>query len=122
MRQHRAQEVRLDLEGMSCASCAAAIERGLNRLDGVEATVNLATGQATVKAAPSVSVDELVEAVEAVGYGARPATDGHAHDDDEPLALATRRLLVAAALTVPVVLVSMVPALQFDGELGVLRG
>ena len=107
-------EVRLDLEGMSCASCAAAIERGLNRLDGVEATVNLATGQATVKAAPSVSVDELVGAVEAVGYGARPATDGHAHDHDEPLALATRRLLVAAVLTVPVVLVSMVPALQFS--------
>ena len=62
-----------------------------------------------------MSVDELVGAVEAVGYGARPATDGHAHDHDEPLALATRRLLVAAALTVPVVLVSMVPALQFSG-------
>ena len=110
-------EVRLDLEGMSCASCAARIERGLNKLEGVEATVNLATAQATVKAVPSVSVEALVGAVEAAGYGARPAAPAHEHDHDhdEPLDLVTRRLLLAAVLTVPVVALSMVPALQFSG-------
>src|SRR6476620_11807798 len=113
-------ELRLELEGMSCASCAAAIERGLNRLDGVDATVNLATGQATVQAPPSVGVDELVGAVESVGYGARlaaPAHEAHEHDHDhdEPLDVVTRRLRVAAVLTVPVVLVSMIAALQFSG-------
>jgi Cu+-exporting ATPase len=107
-------ELRLDLEGMSCASCAAAIERGLNGLDGVEATVNLATEQATVKAAPSVSVDDLVGAVESIGYRARPAAE-HAHGHDEPSAGVRDRLLVAAVLGVPVVLVAMVPSLQFPG-------
>src|SRR5262245_23126620 len=106
-------EVRLDLEGMTCASCAARIERGLTRLDCVEATVNLATGQATVKAAPSVTVDELVGAVKAAGYGARPSVPAHHrgpdhdHDHDEPIDAVTRRLLVAAVLTVPVALLSM---------------
>jgi P-type Cu+ transporter len=107
-------EVRLDLEGMSCASCAARIERGLNKLDGVEATVNLATAQATVKAGPSVGVEELVGAVEAAGYHAHEATPARAaHVHDEPLEALTRRLLVAAALTVPVALLAMVPPLQF---------
>src|SRR5262245_30377889 len=107
---------------MTCASCAARIERGLNRLEGVEATVNLATGQATVKAPPSLGVDRLVGAVEEAGYRARlaaPAHEAHEshehHDHDEPFRLAARRLLVATVLTAPVVLLSMVPALQFDG-------
>ena len=65
--------VRLDLEGMSCASCASSIERRLNELDGVEATVNLATEQATVRCEPPVPVEELVAAVESIGYGARPS-------------------------------------------------
>jgi Cu+-exporting ATPase len=112
-------EVRLDLEGMSCASCAARIERGLNKLEGVEATVNLATAQAAVKAPASVTVEDLVGAVEAAGYGARPVAPAHEggndHDHDEPLDLVTRRLLVAAVLTVPVALLAMVPPLQFDG-------
>jgi len=112
-------EVRLDLEGMSCASCAARIERGLNGLEGVEATVNLATEQASVKAPPSISVEQLVGAVEAAGYGASPAAPAHeaVHERDhhEPVDLVTRRLVLAAVLTVPVVLLSMVPALQFSG-------
>src|SRR6188474_2592171 len=109
-------EVRLDLEGMTCASCAARIEKKLNQLDGVEATVNFATEQATVRSATGVSVDELVGAVESSGYGARPAAPAHeAHQHDEPLALLTRRLVLAVALTVPVALLAMVSALQFDG-------
>src|SRR5262245_8204324 len=109
-------EVRLDLEGMTCASCAARIERALNKLDGVEATVNLATAQATVTAPPSVSVEDLVGAVEAAGYGARAAAPAHASAaQGEPAVSVGRRLVLAAALSVPVVLLAMVPALQFGG-------
>lgn len=112
-------EVRLDLEGMTCASCVNRIERKLNKLDGVDATVNFATEQATVRRDPSVSVDDLVAAVEAAGYHARQASteddaSGH-HHHEESGRLLRRRLAVAAALTVPVVLVAMVPPLQFAG-------
>jgi Cu+-exporting ATPase len=115
-------EVRLAVEGMSCASCAAHVERSLNRLDGVEASVNLATEQASVRRDPDVAVERLVEAVEAAGYGARllaPApgaarADGHEHDDHAPASL-TQRLLAATILTVPVVLMTMVASLRFAG-------
>jgi Cu+-exporting ATPase len=101
---------------MSCAACAAAIERRLNQLEGVEATVNLATNRATVQCSPDVGVDELVSAVESVGYVAREAQPaGDAHQHDEPLRPLALRLALAAALTVPVVLLAMVPALQFTG-------
>ncbi len=107
------QQVRLELEGMTCASCVSRIERKLNKLDGVEASVNFATEQATVRYEGSVSVDELVGAVEAAGYRARPATAGvHHHEDSSALSL---RLAVAAALTAPLVLLAMVPPLQFSG-------
>jgi len=113
------EEVRLDLEGMTCASCVARIERKLNKLDGVEATVNFATEQATVLHDPAVTVDDLVAAVEAAGYHARPATaatPGSEHQrHDEPLVTLRRRLVVAVALTVPVALLAMVPPLQFSG-------
>ncbi|MEK6275328.1 MAG: heavy metal translocating P-type ATPase [Actinomycetota bacterium] len=110
------EEVRLDLEGMTCASCAARIEKRLNELDGVEATVNFATEQATVRSEASLSLDELVGAVQSAGYDARPAKPAHEpHDHDEPLALLTKRLVLAAALTVPVALLAMVSPLQFSG-------
>ncbi len=110
------EEVRLDLEGMTCASCAARIEKKLNELDDVEATVNLATEQATVRSPRSVSVDELVEAVESAGYGARPAAPAHeVHEHDEPLAALKRRLRLAVVLTVPVALLAMVSPFQFSG-------
>src|SRR6188508_236156 len=108
-------EVRLDLEGMTCASCAARIEKKLNQLDGVEATVNFATEQATVRPG-DVPLAALVGAVESVGYGARPAAPAHeAHHHDEPLAVLTRRLVLAVILTVPVALLAMVSPLQFAG-------
>ena len=73
---HPNERIRLDLEGMTCASCASRIERSLNELDGVEATVNLATDQAAVRFDPSVvSVADLVGTVEAAGYGASPESE-----------------------------------------------
>jgi Cu+-exporting ATPase len=132
-----ATQERIDLEvtGMTCASCAARIEKRLNRLDGVTATVNYATDRATVELDPShgVSPDELVAVVEGLGYGASlprpepaPSTTAHGagaqshpmgggeHDHTEPLEQARHRLLVTAALALPVILLSMVPALQFE--------
>jgi P-type Cu+ transporter len=121
-------EVKLELEGMTCASCAARIERKLNKLDGVEASVNFTTERATVRCGVDVPVPRLIAAVESAGYGAHvapPAHEGHAshgghdmgghHHQDEPLAVLTRRLLVAVALTIPVALLAMVPPLQFSG-------
>ncbi len=108
-----AREVRLDLEGMTCASCAARIEKRLNKLDGVEATVNFATEQATVRSNRSLPIDVFVDAVEAAGYGAREAAPTHVHHPDEPARALRRRLAVAIALTVPVALLAMVPPLQF---------
>ena len=106
-------EVKLDLEGMTCASCAARIEKKLNRLDGVQATVNYVTEQATVHAPPGVSVADLVGAVQAAGYDAHLARPPHSDHSDESLRALTLRLLVAAVLTVPVALVAMVTPLQF---------
>jgi Cu+-exporting ATPase len=109
-------EVRLDLEGMTCASCAARIEKKLNSLDGVEATVNFATEQATVRSGAGFPVEVLVGAVESAGYGASPAAPAHeAHRHDEALTVLTRRLALAIVLTIPVALLAMVSALQFAG-------
>src|SRR6185312_16159691 len=99
------REVRLQIEGMHCASCAARVERGLNRVDGVSASVNYLTEQATVRCSPDVEVNQLVGAVESAGYAAHTAEHGHDgghhHHDDEPAAVLRRRLAVAVALTVP---------------------
>ncbi len=110
------KEVRLDLDGMTCASCVSRIERKLNKLDGVEATVNFATEQATIHCDESVRVDDLVSAVEGAGYHAHPADDSGAHHRyDESAAVLRRRLVVAVALTAPLAALAMVPALHFAG-------
>jgi P-type Cu+ transporter len=109
----------LPITGMTCASCASRIEKKLNRLDGVEASVNYATEKATVDYdAGSVAPEQLVQAVEAAGYQAvlpSPDDAGEPADGprDETTALRTR-LVVSALLSVPVLLLSMVPAFQFD--------
>jgi len=113
----------LEINGMTCASCANRIERKLNKLDGVAATVNYATEKAKISVAADTDIDAsvLIATVESAGYGAKeprheaapssgPA-DGGAED---PVALLKRRLLVSTLLTVPVVLLAMVPALQFE--------
>jgi Cu+-exporting ATPase len=107
-------EVLLDLEGMTCASCAARIEKKLNKLEGVEATVNFATEQAAVVCEPGVPADSLVDAVRSAGYEAREAAPAHVHHYDEPARAMRRRLLAAIVLTVPVALLAMVPPLQFS--------
>ena len=117
---------RLDLpiSGMTCSSCAAKIEKRLNAIDGVRATVNYATDKAAVTYdADTVTPESLCDAVANLGYEAHlpaPAVEhsashgaGH-HDHTEPLDVARQRLLVTAALAIPVIALSMVPALQFD--------
>ena len=117
--------VDLDIKGMTCASCANRIERRLNKLEGVEASVNYATEIAHVVAPPRTDAAVLVAEVEAAGYQATipdPSSDAgpdgagadrgpHGHGPIDELG---RRLLISTALTVPVVLMAMVPALQFD--------
>ncbi|GAB3349040.1 heavy metal translocating P-type ATPase [Modestobacter lapidis] len=112
-------EVRLDVTGMTCASCANRIERKLNKLDGVQASVNYATEAATVRFDPTrVDTDRLLATVGAAGYSATlpaPPDDGDpVPDAPAPEAGLRQRLIISAALTLPVVLLSMIPALQFD--------
>ena len=116
-------EVDLQIDGMTCVSCAARIEKRLNELEGVEATVNFATEEAKVRATSPVALDDLVGAVEAAGYRARaprPATgpdgvDGaDAHDHDHGMDDTRQRLVVSAILTLPVIALGMFPFLQFD--------
>ncbi|HZT45011.1 MAG TPA: heavy metal translocating P-type ATPase [Gaiellaceae bacterium] len=108
------KERRLDLEGMTCAGCAARIEKRLNTLPGVTATVNFATEQARVRCDPQVPDAALVEAVEAAGYGAHVADGAHRHAD-EPSASLELRLTAALVLTIPVAVIAMIPALHFEG-------
>jgi Cu+-exporting ATPase len=116
-------DLELPIEGMTCASCANRIERRLNKLDGVTATVNYATEKARVVFDPgAVAAEDLVAAVEAVGYRAALPAAAAAPDEtasgvvpeDEATASLRLRLVVSALLSAPVLLVSMIPALQFD--------
>ncbi len=113
-------QVELPITGMTCASCANRIERRLNKLEGVQATVNYATEKAAVTFdAQAVSPGDLVEAVRAAGYDAAlPATGGEAGDAPAAEADHTRplrdRLVLSAVLSLPILLISMIPALQFD--------
>jgi Cu+-exporting ATPase len=117
----------LSISGMTCASCAMRIEKKLNKVDGVTATVNYSTEKAKVSFPSTVTTDDLLAAVEKAGYKAslppapQPASsDGapgeglveQAVDADSTAAL-KQRLLLVVALTVPVIAMSMVPALQF---------
>ncbi len=112
-------EVELDITGMTCASCANRIERKLNKLDGVSASVNYATEKARVEYAEPVTTDDLLATVSAAGYAAALPSADEAADDagsaDPELDALRRRLVISAALTVPVVLMGMVPAFQVDG-------
>ncbi|HEY3710418.1 MAG TPA: heavy metal translocating P-type ATPase [Amycolatopsis sp.] len=108
--------VELVIGGMTCASCAARVERKLNKVDGVTASVNYATEKAHVEFPDTVSVDDLVGVVEATGYTAQkpePEKPAPTEEDDETRPL-RERLIYSAVLTVPVILLAMIPALQFD--------
>jgi Cu+-exporting ATPase len=138
-RAHDDAQTSLAIEGMTCASCVARVEKNLQKLDGVTALVNLATEKASVTHPPSVTEAQLIAAVEAAGYhasvvrapaeqhSAHLAPPGHVHESlDAPSDAGNRgkildrdtttlrnRLVISAALTIPVVLISMIPALQF---------
>ena len=117
-----ASRVELALGGMTCAACANRIERKLNKLDGVTATVNYATEKAQVTYDGTVTPDQLVAAVEAAGYTAAlpapPRTEGalagaESAEEVDPTRRLRGRLLISAVLSVPVIALAMVPALQF---------
>ncbi|WP_130866461.1 heavy metal translocating P-type ATPase [Acidipropionibacterium timonense] len=103
----------LDIQGMSCASCAARITKKLNKIDGVIATVNYATAKAHVLAPEQVGPGDLIDVVERTGYGATPS-QSLTPTVDRTGAL-RRRLVVAVILALPVIVLSMVPATQFAG-------
>ncbi|MFI9646049.1 heavy metal translocating P-type ATPase [Streptomyces sp. NPDC052040] len=117
-------EVELTIGGMTCASCAARVEKKLNRLDGVTATVNFATEKAKIVYAEGIAVGDLIATVEKTGYTAeappppRPEgpgpREGRTPEEDPETAALRGRLAVSAALALPVVLMSMIPAFQFD--------
>jgi len=106
----------LVIGGMTCASCATRIERKLNKLDGVTATVNLATETAQVSFPDAVTVADLIAVVERTGYtAALPASRGADSTAEAAAWPLRRRLLVSLAIAVPVVLLAMIPALEFRG-------
>jgi Cu+-exporting ATPase len=105
-----AQTVDLAIGGMTCASCAARVEKKLNKLDGVTASVNFATEKARVVAPEAITVEQLVATVEKVGYTATVDSPGDGTDEASAL---RSRLLVSAALALPVLVLSMAPPLQF---------
>ncbi|MEU5494206.1 heavy metal translocating P-type ATPase [Streptomyces griseofuscus] len=118
-----ASEVELLIGGMTCASCAARVEKKLNRMDGVSATVNFATEKAKVSYGTGVEVADLIATVVKTGYTAeepappRPEPEAEAPDSagqDPELGALRHRLLVSALLALPVALLAMIPALQFD--------
>ncbi|MEU0986316.1 heavy metal translocating P-type ATPase [Streptomyces sp. NPDC005953] len=122
------QEVELAIGGMTCASCAARIEKKLNRMEGVEATVNYATEKAKVTFAGEVSVQDLIGTVEATGYSAKqpkPAPthgttggpgdgDQESEEEDRELVTLRQRMITAVTLSIPVIAMAMIPALQFQ--------
>jgi Cu+-exporting ATPase len=114
------RDVELLIGGMTCASCANRVEKKLNKLDGVTATVNYATEKAKVSFGDGVTTDDLIATVEKTGYTAevpRPRPEARpelARGEEDGVLRLRRRLLVSTALTVPVVAMAMIPALQFD--------
>ncbi|MFD7865623.1 heavy metal translocating P-type ATPase [Streptomyces sp. NPDC059783] len=133
-RLSQSSEAELTIGGMTCASCAARVEKKLNRMDGVTATVNYATEKAKVAYGPGTALDDLIATVERTGYTARPVpppapepvadetpeTSGEAggpeppEEPDTETASLRQRLTVSAVLAAPVVALAMIPVLQFD--------
>ena len=116
------EHLTLDIGGMTCASCANRVEKRLNKLDGVTATVNYATEQATLEVQPGTDPALLIETVEATGYSAKlpappavaaQAAEAEAEAEDPELTSLRQRLIGSIVLSVPVIVLAMVPALQF---------
>ena len=114
--------VELAIGGMTCASCAARVEKKLSKLNGVSATVNFATGTARVSFPAELPATNLVSVVEQAGYtaalpapphGGEPADTAAEEDGAGETSALRQRLLVSSALAIPVVALAMIPALQF---------
>jgi Cu+-exporting ATPase len=120
------RSVELVIGGMTCASCAARIEKKLNKLEGVSATVNYSTEKAKVTYAGSVTPEDLINTIEATGYTAAlpapkvksthtdAADESESGEKDDEVSALRQRLVISAVLSLPVLLLSMIPALQFD--------
>jgi Cu+-exporting ATPase len=110
--------IRLDIGGMTCTSCAMRVEKKLNKLDGVTASVNYATEKATIGLADGAELQTVIDTVAKTGYSATVPSDDPApadgHGDLHGASSMLQRLRVSAILAVPVVILSMVPAWQFD--------
>ncbi len=106
------QTIELDVQGMTCASCATRIEKKLNRLEGVNATVNYATEKATVHAGKTTTAQTLIQSIEQTGYHATLPAESP-RDPDQELRQLRRRLIICAVLSLPVIMIAMVPAWQF---------
>ena len=113
------QQIELLVDGMTCTSCAARIEKKLNRMPGVKASVNYATEKASILISESVTVDAAIATIQATGYTARlpqrgnPAEHDRTNPDDEEASILRQRLALSVVLAVPVAALSMIPALQF---------
>ena len=110
------ERIELEIGGMTCASCANRIERKLNKLPGVSATVNYATEKATISAPGDITVEELIAVVEKAGYTAalpEPPAEPERPAEPDELRPLRQRLITAIALSVPVIAMAMIPALQF---------
>jgi Cu+-exporting ATPase len=121
---HGQSQIQLDIGGMTCASCAARIEKKLNRMDGVTASVNYSTEKAKVTFADHVTPAEVIATVEATGYTAHIPEQRHTasapiaaqgEDVEDPTRALRHRLTTSAVLAIPVIAMAMIPALQFDG-------
>ena len=111
-------DVDLTIGGMTCSSCAARVEKKLNKMPGVTATVNYATERAHVALPPGITVADAIATIEATGYTATLPIEVHSDDqknwDDSEVRELRARVVISAILTIPVVVMAMVPTLQFD--------
>src|SRR5262245_60396410 len=107
------RQIELNIGGMTCASCAGRIEKKLNRLDGVVATVNYATKKATVTFPKTLSPADLIATVENTGYTAALPAEPRADKEPDELAPLRTRLLISIVLAVPVIAMAMIRPLQF---------
>ena len=109
---HEQHEVQLHITGMTCASCAAHVEKALNQIDGVDASVNYATERATVYSLDELDESQLIQAVIQTGYSAEPFQAQQQQEQQQQLTAPRNRLIACSVLTIPVVAMAMIPALQ----------
>ena len=106
--------IELTVGGMTCASCAARVEKKLNRMPGVTASVNYSTEKATIELPQNLEVQDAIATIVATGYTATPVTHDANESPAAELSELKRRLIISALLTIPIVALAMIPPLQFN--------